>query len=159
MRVEEIMTREVVSVRPDTPVGTVARLMCEKEISGVPVVDAAGDVVGIVTEADIIARHARPHFPAYLQFLDNIIYLESSRRYRESIRHILATTAGELMTTPARMVRPEMEVQDLAALMVDEHLNPVPVVDDQERLVGIVSRADLVRVVEQVNLPDDDDTP
>jgi CBS domain-containing protein len=65
------------------------------------------------------------------------------------MRHILGTTAGELMTKPVRTVSPDMDVQDLAALMAEEGVNPVPVVDDEGRLVGIVSRTDLLNLIEQ----------
>ncbi len=149
MLVSDIMTRVVVTVQPDTPVTEVARLFREKAISGMPVVDDEGEIVGIVTEVDLIARHARPHFPAYIQFLDGIIYLGSTKRYRESMRHILATTAGELMTTPVQTVAPSMDVQDLAAFMVDKRVNPVPVLDDERRLVGIVSHTDLLEMIVQ----------
>lgn len=149
MLVKEIMTEAVIAVQPDTPVFEVARLFREKAISGMPVVDAEGKVVGIITEVDLIARHARPHFPDYVQFLDSIFYFGSTRRYRESMRHILATKAGELMSTPARTVSPEMDVQDLATYMVEHRVNPVPVVDDEDRLVGIVSHTDLLAMIVQ----------
>ena len=147
MKVKEIMTTDVVTVKPDTPVAVVAKYLREEAISGVPVVNSAGTVLGLVTEVDLIARHARPHFPAYVQFLDGIFYLESSKRYKESIRHILATTAGELMTSPVRTVGPEMDVQDLATLMVEERVNPVPVVDDEDAMIGIVSHSDLLEMI------------
>jgi CBS domain-containing protein len=130
-------------------VTAVVHLFREKAISGVPVVDETGNVVGIVTEVDLIARHARPHFPTYIQFLDSIIYLEGQKRYRESMRRILATTAGELMTTPAQTAEPEMDVQDLAAMMVEHRVNPVPIVDGEGRLVGIVSHTDLLVMIEK----------
>jgi CBS domain-containing protein len=149
MQVHEIMTREVITVRPDARVAAVARLFREHAISGLPVVDDEGAVIGIITEKDLIARHARPHFPHYIRVLDSVIYLEGSKRYEESIRHILATTAGELMTKPVRTVGPDMDVQDLAALMVEKGINPVPVLDDQDRLIGIVSRTDVLKLIEQ----------
>jgi CBS domain-containing protein len=135
----------------------VARLFREQAISGVPVVDDEGLVVGIITEIDLIARHARPHFPAYFAFLDSIIYLEGTRRYRESMRHILATTAEELMTTPVETVDPEMDVQDLATLMVEQRVNPVPVVNGEEHLVGIVSHTDLLKLILQAEVPEGTD--
>jgi CBS domain-containing protein len=153
MQVREIMTQDVVTVRTDTPVTVVARMFREKAISGMPVVDDEGMVVGIITEVDLIARHARPHFPTYIAFLDSIIYLESTKRYRESMRRILATTAGELMTTPVRTVSPEMDVQDLAAFMVEQRVNPVPVVNDQGQLLGIVSHTDLLQMIERAEVP------
>jgi CBS domain-containing protein len=147
MQVKEIMTRQVIVVTPDTSVSEVARLMRENAVSGIPVVDQDQEVVGIVTEVDLVARHARPHFPAYVAFLDSIIFLESRRRYRESMRRILATTAGELMTRPVTTVRAEADVQELATLMIQERVNPVPVVDQGGHLIGIVSHTDLLHMI------------
>jgi CBS domain-containing protein len=149
MKVKDIMTEDVIRVQPDTPVSTVARLFREKALSGLPVVDEEGELVGIVTEVDLIARHARPHFPAYVQFLDSIIYLESTKRYEESMRRILATAVSDLMTTPVQSVEPEMEVQDLAAFMVEHRVNPVPVVSEDGDLVGIVSHTDVLEMIER----------
>jgi CBS domain-containing protein len=149
MKVKDIMTHEVVTVRPEAHVTMIARLFREHNISGMPLADEEGFVVGLITELDLIARHARPHFPSYVAFLDSIIYLESTKRYRESMRHILATTAAELMTQPVPTVDPEMDVQDLATLMFEHDENPVPVVDAQKRLVGIVSHTDLLKMIEQ----------
>ena len=156
MKVKDIMTKDVIAVGPDTPVTTVARIFREEAISGMPVVDEEGTVVGIITEIDLIARHARPQFPAYFSFLDSIIYLESTKQYHESMRHILATTAGELMTSPAETVDPDMDVQDLATFMVEERVNPVPVIDDEERLLGIVSHTDLLDMIERAQAAADD---
>ena len=149
MKAKDIMTEDVIRVKPDTPVSTAARLFREKALSGLPVVDDEGNLVGIVTEVDLIARHARPHFPAYVQFLDSIIYLESSKRFKESMRRILATAVSDLMTTPAQSVDPEMEVQDLAAFMVEHRVNPVPVVTEDGDLVGIVSHTDVLEMIER----------
>jgi CBS domain-containing protein len=149
MQVQEIMTREVIAVKADTRVAAVARLFRENAISGLPVVDEEGAVIGIITEKDLIARHARPHFPHYIQVLDSVIYLESSKRYEESMRHILATTAGELMTKEVQTVGPDMDVRDLAALMAEKGINPVQVLDDQGKMIGIVSRTDVLNLIEQ----------
>jgi CBS domain-containing protein len=149
MQVQDIMTRDVVAVQPGTPVTAVARLFREHSISGMPVVDEEGKVVGIITELDLIARHARPHFPSYVAFLDSIIYLEGTKRYRESMRHILATTAGELMSAPVHTVSPGMDVQDLAGMMVEHRWNPFPVLDEEGRMIGIVSHTDMLKLIER----------
>jgi CBS domain-containing protein len=149
MQVQDIMSHTVITVRPDTRVSEVIRVFREHGISGVPVVDDAGDLVGIITEKDVVARHARPHFPHYIQVLDSLIYLERPTRYEESMRRILATTASELMTEEVTTVSPDLDVQDLAALMVEEGINPVPVVDGDDRLIGIVSRTDVLNIIEQ----------
>jgi CBS domain-containing protein len=149
MKVKEIMTSPVLTVSPDTPVAQIARLLREKHISGAPVVDGAGKVVGIVTEIDLIKRHARVHFPVYLPFLDSLIFLESPRRYQEDVRRVLGTTAQEIMTQPVRTATLETDVEDIATMMVEQRANPIPILDESGTLVGIVSHTDIVRLVEQ----------
>jgi CBS domain-containing protein len=149
MQAKEIMTFPVFTITPDTPVAQIARLLREKHISGLPVVDDVGKVIGIVTELDLIKRHARVHFPVYLPFLDSLIFLESPRHYQEEVRRALGTTARDIMSQPVRAVTPETDVEEIATLMVEERTNPIPVRDEQGALVGIVSHTDVVRLVEQ----------
>jgi CBS domain-containing protein len=149
MQAKEIMTSPVLTVSPDTPVAQIARLLRGKHISGAPVVDSTGQVVGLVTEIDLIKRHARVNFPVYLPFLDSLIFLESPRRYQEDVRRVLGTTAQEIMTHPVRTATPETDVEDIATLMVEQRANPIPILDASGALVGIVSHTDIVRLVEQ----------
>jgi CBS domain-containing protein len=149
MKAKEIMTSPVLTVSLDTPVAQIARLLREKHISGAPVVDGAGKVVGIVTEIDLIKRHARVHFPVYLPFLDSLIFLESPRRYQEDVRRVLGTTAQEIMTQPVHTATLETDVEDIATMMVEQRANPIPILDESGTLVGIVSHTDIVRLVEQ----------
>jgi CBS-domain-containing membrane protein len=146
VQVQSIMTRDVKTVREDTPVSEVARLMCDHDVSGLPVVDAAGRVAGIVTELDLIARNARLEVPAFMQILDAAIPLEAPSHLRERLRHMLGTRAGDIMTRKVHTVRPEAEIEDLVELMLKTGANPVPVVEG-EHLVAIVSRSDIVRMM------------
>jgi CBS domain-containing protein len=148
MQARDIMTERVLSVTPDTPVAHVARLLREKHISGVPVLNQQGRVVGIVTELDLIKRHARIHMPIYLPFLDSPIFLEDPRRYQDDVRRVLGTTAEEIMTRKVRTASPETSVEDLATMMVEERANPIPIIDAEGALVGIVSHTDIVHLVE-----------
>ena len=147
MLVREIMTTEVVAVRRDTSVHDIAKLMGERDISGIPVVDESNHVVGIVTELDMIVRNTRLELPAFIQILDLArIPLEMPGHYRDRLRHMLGTQAADIMTEQVVAISPEAEAQDLAELMVKRRLNPVPVVEN-DVLVGIVSRADLIRMM------------
>ena len=147
MLVREIMTTEVVSVRRDTSVNDIAKLMRERDISGIPVVDESNHVVGIVTELDMIVRNTRLELPAFIQILDLArIPLELPGHYRDRLRHMLGAQAADIMTEQVITISPEAEVQDLAELMVKRRFNPVPVVENGV-LVGIVSRADLIRMM------------
>jgi CBS domain-containing protein len=138
MRIEKIMTCDVISVAPEMSLKDVARLLVAHRISGVPVCGPNGEVLGVVSEADILRKEegvstdlARP-----LAWL--------ARKLDGELDKISARTAGEAMTTPALTVRPTQHVSDVARLMVDYTINRVPVVAGG-RLVGIVGRADLVR--------------
>ncbi|MFI5184615.1 MAG: CBS domain-containing protein [Vicinamibacteria bacterium] len=146
MKVREIMTSDVVVVTPETSVNTVAQRMGKGSISGVPVVDAAGRVVGIVSELDLILRNARFEPPAFFQILDGRIPLETPAHYRKRLRHMLGTEARDVMTEEVVTVGPDEEVESLADLMVRKRVNPIPVIEGG-RLVGIVSRADIIRMM------------
>lgn len=137
MRVDEIMTREVVSVSPETSLKEVARLLSEHRISGVPVCRAHGRVVGVVSEADILEKEGigGDHGGGLLAWLFE----------RDDWRtKVAARTAQEAMTSPAVTARPSTSVFEAARLMIDRKINRLPVVEG-EALVGIVTRADLVR--------------
>lgn len=146
MRVRDLMTVRVLTVRTDTAVNDVARLMSEHDISGVPVLDAQGRLAGIVTEQDIIVRNGRLEMPVLLQFFDAVVPLELPGHLNNRLRHMLGTHAEDVMTRDVHTVTPDTEVEDLVALMVKHGANPVPVLEDG-RLVGIVSRSDLVRMM------------
>jgi CBS domain-containing protein len=146
MKVREIMATDVVTVRRDTSVNDIARLMSERDISGVPVVDDAHHVVGIVTELDMIVRNTRLEMPAFIQILDGRIPLETPGHYRKRLQHMLGTHAADIMTAEVVAIGPDDTVENLAELMVKRRFNPVPVVENGI-LVGIVSRADLIRMM------------
>jgi CBS-domain-containing membrane protein len=146
MRVRELMTADVVTVRTDTAVNDVARLMSKHGISGIPVLDARGRLAGIITELDLIVRNGRLEMPAFLQVFDAIVPLELPGHVQERLRHMLGTHAEDVMTRDVHSVGPEAEIEDLVALMTKKRVNPVPVMD-QDTLVGIVSRSDLVRMM------------
>lgn len=143
--VTTIMTTDVVVVTPETTIAEVARLMIEHSISGIPVV-SKGQVVGIITEVDVVSRQIEVDPPAYATFLDAIVRLPWDRSDDE-IRRVLATYAGELMTFPVTTVNVEASVQDVANLMFKQKVNPVPVVASDGTLLGIVSRSDIVRLM------------
>jgi CBS domain-containing protein len=151
MQVKDIMTREVIDVRPDSRVGEIARLFREHNISGIPVVTEDGDILGIITELDLITRHARPQMPDFLPLLG--IYVPFNReKYRESLRRITGVVAEDIMTTPVTTVSPDASIEDLATMMVSNRANPLPVVDAQGRMIGIVSRTDLLRILEDLEV-------
>ncbi len=145
MKVSEIMTQEVLSVKRDTSVNEVAQVMGAKDISGVPVVDDENHVVGIITELDLIVRNTRLEMPRFIEVMDwGRIPLQRPGHAKEKLRHMLGTQAADIMTEEVVTIGPDAPVEDLAELMVKRRVNPVPVVDAEGQLIGIVSRADIV---------------
>lgn len=156
--VADLMRRDVPIVPPEVSVGTVARLLTEHNLPGLPVV-ADGAIVGIVTEADLIAREADVEAPTVVPFLDALFVADGGRPFEEDLRRVTAITAGDLMTAPVYNIRASATLAQLATLMIDHRVNPVPVVDDALTLVGIVSRADLVRVIARLESAGDAPAP
>jgi CBS domain-containing protein len=144
MRVSEVMTREVVTVRPETPIHEAAALMASRGISGVPVVEAEGHVVGILSEGDLIIRQKpREPLPWWRQFFADAEAL--AREYRKA----MGTTAGAVMTTEVLSIGPEAPLAAAAMILHEQRIRRLPVVANG-RLVGIVSRGDLVRTLASV---------
>jgi CBS domain-containing protein len=147
MKASEIMTRQVITFAPDAPIREIVRAFREHGISGAPVVEN-GEVIGVVTELDLIARHSEPHSPTYLPLLGAQIPLGRQHEYREIVRRILGLTARDIMTTPVESVASDVDVEEVATLMVERRVNPVPVID-AGRLVGIIGHTDLIVHLEE----------
>jgi CBS domain-containing protein len=144
-RVALIMSSDVITVGPETPVEEVARLLWENKISSLPVVEKR-KVIGIVTDFDLITRETEYDAPLYVTLLEAYFHIPGTGDAKQ-LKKILAITAGDLMTSPAITVTPEMTVLEVATLMYDKRLNALPVTDLAHDLVGIVSRADIVRLM------------
>lgn len=142
MKVRDVMTAPVLSVRPETPLKEVARLFLDRRISGVPVTDAEGRVLGIVSEADFLIKE-RGATGGRDRGRRPLAWLFGDERSASEQAKVHAATAGEAMTGPALTICADCPLRDAASLMIDRQVNRLPVVDD-DRLVGIVTRADLV---------------
>lgn len=152
MKARDMMTTDVVTFTPDTPIREIARVFRARGISGAPVM--VGDqILGIVTESDLIARHAQPHSPRYLPLLDAQIPLGGQREYRELVRRILGRTAADIMTVPVKTIDADAEAEEVATLMIESRADPIPVLDGG-RLVGIISHADVIRTLEEFAEPE-----
>lgn len=146
MKVEELMTKDAIAVARDTPLKEVGALLAEHRISGLPVVDADGVVLGVVSEADILVKEQGPESRHGGLFA---WLLEGGRADQDKLA---ARTAGEAMTAPAITILARKHVSDAARLMTEHGIKRLPVVDGYDKLVGIVTRSDLVRAFAR---PDD----
>ncbi|MDA8097658.1 MAG: CBS domain-containing protein [Desulforudis sp.] len=141
----DVMTTQVISVHPDDDVEKVAKLLLEHHISGLPVLDDDGKLVGVVTEGDLVIREKKVRAPLHVVILDSLIYLEKPQRFMEEIKRAVAQKVGELMSTKLYTVGPEASVEQVATKMVERRINRVPVVDTENKLLGIISRQDIIK--------------
>ena len=142
---KDIMTKKVITINKDVSIEKLSELLLENKISGVPVIDEKEKVVGIVTEADIIVQDTELHFPRYFKLLDGIIYLESLNKFRDNLKKHLAIKVEDIMTKKVRTIGVDTPISEIAEIMLDERINRLPVMDDNNNLVGIVTRADIVK--------------
>ncbi len=141
----EIMTKNVITVRPEDDVEKVARLLVEHQVSGLPVVDGEGKVVGIITEGDLVVQEKKVKAPAYSIILGGVIYLESLNKFFEQLKRTIAEQVDGLMTSKVHTVGPDSTVQEIATIMAEKGVNRLPVVDEAGKLLGIVTRQDVIK--------------
>jgi CBS domain-containing protein len=139
--VRDVMTSPVVSVRPDAPLKDVAALLIDHRISGLPVVDPTGTLLGVVSEADFLMKEQGAEAVRH-RWLAR--FIGDTAESRSRLDKVAAVTAGDAMSSPAITIAPDGRISEAAALMTDRRINRLPVVAEGT-LVGIVTRADLVR--------------
>ncbi|AKL96782.1 CBS domain-containing protein [Clostridium aceticum] len=144
MLAKDIMTKEVITVKKEDTVEDVIKLLLEHNISGVPVVNEENNVVGMITEGDLIYRSKELHIPAYFTLLDSYIFLENPKTLEVQIKKMAGYLVKDVMTEKVIVVDQEETMEEIATIMVKKKINRVPVVKDHQ-LVGIVSRRDIIR--------------
>lgn len=140
----EIMSTEVHTVTPDLSVDDLARAFLSTGVSSLPVVDNKGQLIGIVSETDLIERDKPLHIPTVVAIFDWVIYLEREKNFRDEVERMTARTVDEICTHEVVTCVPETSVADIAGLMTEKKVHLVPVVD-HGKLVGVVGRHDIIR--------------
>ena len=146
MKVKEIMRSDVITVTKDMTIQEVAEVLVSHNISGVPVLDEAGSLVGMVTEGDLLHKESNPRIPKFFGLLGGLIYFGGVDQYKEDFKKLAALKAAEIMTSKVITVSGEEEVGEVATLMIDNNIKRIPVVENG-KMIGIVSRADIVKTL------------
>jgi CBS domain-containing protein len=146
LTVKDIMTRELITVSPETEIVHATKLLLENRINGVPVTDEKGKLVGILCQSDLIAQQKKLPIPSFFTLLNGLIPLISKKQIEKQVRKIAAITVAQGMTPNPVTVKPDMDIGEVAALMVDNNFHTIPVVDEGE-LVGIVGKEDILRTL------------
>lgn len=146
LEVKEIMTREVLTATPTMEIAEATSLLMSNKINGLPVVDEAGRLVGILCRSDIIAQQKKLPLPSLFTFLDGFITFSSMKSIEKEARKIAALTVADAMTHNPVSVGPDSTIETVAALMVDRNFHTLPVVVDGA-LVGVVGQSDVLATI------------
>ncbi|MDH5596526.1 MAG: CBS domain-containing protein [Candidatus Peregrinibacteria bacterium] len=152
-KVSEFMTTEVISVSEDDALKNVFKLMDKHGILGVPVVDGSGGVIGMVTESDLIKHFTTLNAPIGISILGSIVYLNNLQDFNEHLKDHSAERVGDMMTKEVVTVMQNFTLLECINIMAEKSLNRLPVVDEVGKLVGIVTRSDIVHQLAKLKTP------
>ena len=146
LKVKDIMTRELITISPETEIVHATKLLLENRINGVPVTDETGKLVGILCQSDLIAQQKKLPIPSFFTFLNGLIPMTSMKQLEKQVQKITATPVAQAMMKNPVTVQPDTDIEEVAALMVDNNFHTIPVMDGG-KLVGIVGKEDILRTL------------
>ncbi|HEY9668303.1 MAG TPA: CBS domain-containing protein [Coleofasciculaceae cyanobacterium] len=145
--VADVMSREPITVKPQTPIREAIKILAEQRISGLPVVDDAGKLVGVISETDLLWQETGVEPPLYIMFLDSVIFLENPARYEHELHKAMGQTVGEVMSGAPVTVEPEQLLRKAAKLMQEKSVRRLAVIDKEHRVIGVLTPGDIVRAM------------
>jgi CBS domain-containing protein len=146
LKAKDIMTKEVISVHPDTEIIQAAKLMLDNHLSGLTVVDKEGRLKGIICQSDLMAQQRKIPLPSFFILLDTAISFTSQKTIENEVMKMAAIKVSDAMTPDPITVDPETGLEDIATLMVKHNIHTLPVLD-RGWLVGIIGKEDILRTL------------
>ena len=143
-KVADVMSRDVITVKPETSLRDLAEILSQNNINGVPVIDDAGQLIGVVCESDLVERNKPLHIPTVFVILDSIIPLENPWRMQKEFKRLTSTKVEDIFSSPAISVNPDTDITEVARIMSEKEIHTLPVVD-RGKLVGVVGKGDVIR--------------
>ena len=145
MLIKDIMTKNVTTVSPEMDIHKLAELFVEKNISGAPVVDKSGKLLGVVKEEGVIFQDKKVHLPTFISLSFGFLTL-GTERYNEEIKKITASKVSSIMKKDIVTIDLDTEIEDVATLMIEKEIYYFPVID-KDKLVGVITKKDIVRAI------------
>ena len=142
----DIMTADIITVTPETPVRELARILSLHNISGVPVVDNAGNLLGVVTENDLIDQTKKLHIPTVVTILDSVFYLENPDRMEKEMKKIAGTTVLDIYSSDIITVSEDTSLDEIATIMAEKNIHTLPVVREK-KLIGVIGKKDIIKTL------------
>ena len=146
MKAKDIMTTNVITINQNAPIPLIAKILVENSISGAPVVDNENNIVGMVSEGDLLRKETNPRLPSHINILGAFIYYNGVERYHDDLKKLMAEQAESLMTEDVITISPDTEIEEIGKLMLEHGIKRLPVVQDG-KMVGLVSRRDMVKLL------------
>ena len=146
LKVRDIMTTGLITISPEAEILQAAKILLGNHINGIPVVDEAGKLVGILCQSDLIAQQKRIPIPSVFTFMDGVFSTSSAKQIEKQIQKIAAITVAQAMTPDPVFVEPGMSIEVVASLMVDNGFHTIPVLEE-EKLVGVVGKEDILKTL------------
>ncbi len=143
---KDIMTQEVITVKPDLSVEKLAKILWKNKISGVPVLDDDDALVAVVTENDLIDQTKKIHIPSVITLLDSVIFLESAGKMEKQIKKITGATVGDICAEKLVSVNEETPLNEIATIMAEKRVHTLPVLSG-DKLVGVVGKSDIIKTL------------
>ncbi len=145
--VADVMSSNPIVVQGETPLKEAIQILAEKRISGLPVVDDGGKLVGIISETDLMWQETGVTPPAYIMFLDSVIFLKNPAAYERDLHKALGQTVGEVMSKNPITTKSNQLLKEAAKMMSDRNVHRLPVLDTEGKVVGILTRGDIIRAM------------
>ena len=147
MRAKDVMIKNVIFIKKDDKLDEIISVMMQNHVSGVPVIDKNNHLVGMVTERVLVTRDRVFNISSYMEFMASILFTDGKGTQSISQKKSDALTAADVMTTPVYAVHLEATIEEIVSLMMNRHINRIPVIDKENKLVGIIGRSDLLPIL------------
>lgn len=150
--IKNIMTKNVVSVRPEMLLSEAAKIIADRGFDGVPVVDDEGKLVGILTEYDLISKGSAIHLPTFQFILQNLeVFKKDKEHFQKDVADIANLKVKDVMNTDPLTLPEETSFEEAVGAFCDHHrVNPIPIIDAERKVVGVLSRYDILKPLRDI---------
>lgn len=146
IKAKDIMEKNIITLSPDTEISKAVEILLKNHINGVPVVNADGELMGILCQSDLIFQQKDIPIPPIFAILDSVFPLSSSKSLEDQFQKMAATKVSQAMVKKVATVTPDTSVSEIAGLMVEKHFHTLPVVEGK-KLVGIIGKEDVLKTL------------
>ncbi len=144
MYAKDIMKKQVISVKNDELLKDALDILMKHQISGVPVVDDRNRLVGVLSEKDFLTKERDLNTSSYIQLMSSILTIDGKKQVAEDSDRLHSTMVKHVMSTPAFAVHSDATIEEVVSMMMNRHINRIPVIDEKSRIIGIIGRRDLL---------------